>query len=123
LRQSGARVEIHDDHFPMDATDEEWLAEVGRRGWLCLTKDIRIGLNTLQRLWVARQGVKLFVFRSGNLQGPEMGHAIAKALPRIHSIADGNVAPFIAKIYSSGKIKLVRNREALLAEYSKLTGR
>jgi hypothetical protein len=31
LRQAGAAVEVHDDHFLQDARDEEWLREVGQR--------------------------------------------------------------------------------------------
>jgi predicted nuclease of predicted toxin-antitoxin system len=116
-------VEVHDDHFPMDATDEEWLAEVGRRGWLCLTKDVRIGLSTLQRLWVAKHGVKLFVFRSGNMTGSEMGEALAKALPRVGRVAERNAAPLIAKVYASGGIKLWRDRVALTKELAKQQGR
>lgn len=30
LRVAGAHVEIHDDRFPPDAKDEDWLNEVGR---------------------------------------------------------------------------------------------
>jgi hypothetical protein len=34
LRNAGARVEVHDDHLPQDAKDEEWLRYVGEReGW------------------------------------------------------------------------------------------
>lgn len=32
LRQTGIDVQIHDDHFDQDATDEHWLCEVGRLG-------------------------------------------------------------------------------------------
>jgi hypothetical protein len=28
LRENGLKVEIHDDHFPQDALDEHWIAEV-----------------------------------------------------------------------------------------------
>ena len=35
-------MQIHDDHFPQDATDIEWLREIGQRGWIVLTKDTRI---------------------------------------------------------------------------------
>ena len=38
----GESVEIHDDHFAPDAKDEVWLVEVGKRGWIVLTKDDRI---------------------------------------------------------------------------------
>ncbi|MGH7152226.1 MAG: hypothetical protein ACREIU_16085 [Planctomycetota bacterium] len=42
MRREGARVEVHDEHFARDARDEEWLGEVGRRGWVVPTKDQRI---------------------------------------------------------------------------------
>src|SRR5574341_871525 len=42
LRQAGAEVHVHDDYFPPNAPDEEWLRVVGRRGWIVLTKDDRI---------------------------------------------------------------------------------
>ena len=44
LREISETVEIHDDHFAPDAKDEAWLAEVGKRGWIVLTKDDRIRL-------------------------------------------------------------------------------
>src|SRR5437899_2965793 len=49
LRDVGATVEIHDDHFPPDAKDEVWLTEVGRRGWVVLTKDDRIRYRLTER--------------------------------------------------------------------------
>jgi hypothetical protein len=45
LRALGDRVEVHDDHFPKDATDEVWLADVGAKGWVILSKDDRIRRN------------------------------------------------------------------------------
>jgi hypothetical protein len=42
LRAAGCTVEIHDRHFAQDAKDAEWLPEVGRRGWVVLTKDRHI---------------------------------------------------------------------------------
>ena len=42
LREAGARVAVHDDHFPTDAKDNEWLPAVGKNGWVVLTKDKRI---------------------------------------------------------------------------------
>jgi hypothetical protein len=119
LRQTGQRVEIHDDHFPMDATDEEWLAAIGKRGWLCLTKDVRIGRSTLQRLLVARHRVKLFVFMTGNLTGPEMGSVIAKARDRMLRLSQETAPPFIAKIYATAQTKIWRDCTVLDEELSK----
>jgi predicted nuclease of predicted toxin-antitoxin system len=42
LRKAGARVEVHDDHLPQNARDEEWLTYAGQRHWAVITKDDRI---------------------------------------------------------------------------------
>ncbi len=42
LRAQGVEIHTHDALFPENARDEEWLAEVGRRGWAVITKDARI---------------------------------------------------------------------------------
>jgi uncharacterized protein with PIN domain len=39
LREAGWNVELHDDHFKDDTPDEKWLEEVGKKGWVVLTKD------------------------------------------------------------------------------------
>ena len=39
LIDSGIAVEIHDDRFSQNIEDVNWLPEVGKRGWVVLTKD------------------------------------------------------------------------------------
>jgi predicted nuclease of predicted toxin-antitoxin system len=81
LRQVGAIVHIHDDYFPPDAKDEDWLAEAGRREWVVLTKDHRIRYRHVERLALMRGGVAAFILTSGDLQGDEMAQIFVKALP------------------------------------------
>ncbi len=38
LRGTGVNVEIHDDHFSQNARDQDWLSDVGKRGWMSLRK-------------------------------------------------------------------------------------
>jgi PIN like domain len=83
LRDLGERVEIHDDHFAPDAKDEDWLVEVGSRGWIVLTKDDRIRYRVTERTALAVAKVKAFVLTSTQLQGIEMADAFVKALLRI----------------------------------------
>lgn len=61
LRAAGARVEVHDDHFDQDAEDAIWLPEVGGRGWLVLTKDIRIRRHPLELSALMNAGVGAFI--------------------------------------------------------------
>ena len=69
LRDIGETVEIHDDHFAPDAKDEDWLVEVGKRGWIVLTKDDRIRYRATERTALASARVRAFVLTSSQLQG------------------------------------------------------
>ncbi|MBI4490881.1 MAG: hypothetical protein HY694_17490 [Deltaproteobacteria bacterium] len=83
LRDLGETVEIHDDHFSPDAKDEDWLLEVGRRGWVVLTKDDRIRYRITEQTALRKARVRAFVLTSSQLQGKEMAQAFLKALPRM----------------------------------------
>ena len=39
LRDAGHQAEAGDDHFETNAEDAVWLPEIGKRGWILLTKD------------------------------------------------------------------------------------
>ncbi|MDF5722835.1 MAG: hypothetical protein PUP91_20630 [Rhizonema sp. PD37] len=59
LRNSGITVEIHDDHFHKSAQDVDWVPEIGKRGWVVLTKDANIGKRTSEKIAVVREKVKM----------------------------------------------------------------
>src|SRR4051812_30434760 len=61
LRQADVEVHVHDDHFPPDTRDEEWLAEVGKRGWIVLTKDTRIRYRSSELTALVKANVSAFV--------------------------------------------------------------
>ncbi|MGH7324614.1 MAG: hypothetical protein ACREJ9_08200 [Candidatus Rokuibacteriota bacterium] len=107
LRQAGAQVEIHDDHFAPDALDEVWLREAGERGWIVLTKDRGIRYRAPALAAIRLATVRMFVLTAGDLQGPEMAAIFVKALPLIVRVARGQVAPFIAKVTKSGAVSLL----------------
>jgi len=46
LKSAGISIEIHDDHFAQDAQDVDWMPEVGKKGWVILTKDNKISKNS-----------------------------------------------------------------------------
>lgn len=37
LREAGAHVEVHNEHFAQDERDDVWLDAVGARGWIVVT--------------------------------------------------------------------------------------
>lgn len=109
LRQAGITVEMHDDHFPQAATDVEWLREVGRRGWIVLTRDTRIRYRSLERMALMQAGVRAFVLVAGNLSGPEMATAFVTALPAIRRFVARYQPPFIARVTRRGTVSLLQD--------------
>ena len=114
LREAGARVEVHDDHFGQACPDEEWLTEVGSRGWVVLTKDQQIRHRRLQRLAVAESNVRVFVLVSGDLAGEQMATAFVKALKAMQRFALAHDPPVIAKVYRDGTVRAWKAGDELL---------
>jgi hypothetical protein len=104
LRQTGVTVEIHDDHFPKNAQDENWISEVGKRGWVVPTKNDRIRYRPAALAAYRRHWVKVFVFGSGEIKVQEMADAFVAALPKIFRWAMGRPGPFFARISRRGGV-------------------
>jgi hypothetical protein len=112
LRHAGVTVEIHDEYFPQAATDIEWLREVGRRGWIVLTRDTRIRYRSLERTALMQAGVRAFVLVAGNLSGPEMAAAFVTALPAIQRFVVRHRPPCIARGTRSDAVSLLQDARA-----------
>jgi hypothetical protein len=104
LRQSAVKVEIHDDHFVQNTPDEHWIAEVGKRGWIVLTKDDRIRYRPAALEAYRTHNVRVFIFGSGEMKAQQMADAFVKALPKISQFATRKAAPFFARISRSGLV-------------------
>lgn len=89
---------------------------MGRKGWIILTKDARIGRNALERQVVARAGLRMFTLASQNLSGEETAIILKLALNAMLRFTEKHSSPFIAKVCKGGKVKPWKNAEDLLAE-------
>jgi len=107
LRNAGYVAEILTDHFEHDTPDTLWAPEVGRRGWIIVTKDNRVRRRPLElrALWSAN--VPAFVLRSGDTTGPQNAQAILAAMPTIHELINRKPWPFIATISATGAVHLL----------------
>ncbi|MDT4896753.1 MAG: hypothetical protein QOH25_1830 [Acidobacteriota bacterium] len=105
LKEMGARVEMHREHFKEDVDDVEWLPTIAGREWVILSKD---QYNYLERLAIKNAGGRAFLLVPGGLKGEEQATIISKALPEMLRILDLNMPPFIAKIYRDGSVHLTR---------------
>ncbi|MCO5098511.1 MAG: hypothetical protein M9884_13730 [Rhodocyclaceae bacterium] len=108
LREAGAAVEVHDDHFPQTTPDVDWLAEVGRRGWVVLSKDERIRRNRIEREALEAAHVRAFFLTQQDITGQEMAELFSNALPGMTRRAVSEPAPFIFTISHSGKFSRIK---------------
>ena len=104
LRAAGFQVEVHDDHFSPDARDQEWLTEVGRKGWIVLTKDKKIKHRALELAAVVAVNARVFTLAAGGVQGSEMANIFVKAMPKIRSYVDANDPPYIIRVTRSAHL-------------------
>ena len=110
LRQAGAEVQIHDDHFRQGTNDIEWLHEVGQRRWIVLTKDTQIRYRTPERTALMQASVGAFVLTAGNLSARGMADVFVRALPAIRRFVANHQRPFIAKVTRSGAVSMIINK-------------
>ena len=103
LKQMGARVQMHRDHFVEDADDVDWLPVIAQRGWVILSKD---QYNWLEIRAIKNAKGRAFLLVRGELAGNEQAAIISKALPEMLRILDLTAPPFIAKIYRDGRVHL-----------------
>lgn len=98
LRKAGISVERHADHFPDDARDEDWIVEVGHRGWAVITHDKRIRYKPNELAAVRAAGVAMFVL-SGKAPHPVLAQNFINTINRIEGFLLKHRPPFIAKLY------------------------
>lgn len=95
LRLLGLDAIGHDEVFPIDADDAEWLAETGRRGWVVITHDANIAWNGDEALAVERSLGRCFVLPGGNAPSWEKVRELAFAWRKITAILDNETPPYV----------------------------
>ena len=107
LRAAGVRVEVHDDHFAQNATDEYWLRQVGTKGWIVLNKDHRIRYRLAELKALKEANVRAFVLTPRNLTAEQNGEVLKRALPSMTKFIEKNPPPFIAAVTRAAKIVIL----------------
>lgn len=114
LRAAGLTVEAHDDHFAANTTDAEWLAAVGQRKWVVLSKDKAIRRNALERQALLEASVACFMLGRGELSAEQMASAFITALPRMQRVLRRFRVPLAASVTVTGHVSLLMAEGQLL---------
>ncbi len=102
LRASGAKVEVHLDHFAGDAPDIEWIPEVARRNWVLITKDQHIRRNPLEREAYRAAKLRGFVATGKDMNAQELGDLLVRCLPGMVRRTAGKLGPSLYAISRGG---------------------
>ena len=105
LRSAGHIVHLHDDFLPPDAPDEDWIALVGEKNWIAVTKDKNIKYRTGELQAIKWHYARVFVVRAKDATGKEIAEILNKAYKRIEKFSKTNHPPFVAAINRFGPIK------------------
>jgi len=102
-------VVVHQDHFDkrQGIKDDEWLQEIGERGWVVLTKDKSFRRRPVELDAILLGNVRAFFLSATNLSTEETAQTFVKALPRIARICGTNTGPFIARITRMSEVDIV----------------
>lgn len=114
LRASGATVVVHDDVFPQNAQDHEWLRVCGEQRYLTLTKDDRIRFHPLGRRAFLEYRVAVFTLTSANLTGSQMAERFVAARPQMERIFRREPRPFVAYVPARARITRILGRDTLV---------
>ncbi len=102
LRDTGAHVEVHLDHFPGDKPDGEWIPDVARRDWVLITKDQNIRRNPLERAAYEASKLRGFVATGKDMTGRELGELLVRCLPGMVRRVGGRRGPLLYAISRNG---------------------
>jgi len=96
----GLAAEKHDAYFSQDTSDEEWLAEVGRRGWAVFTSDKRMARNQMALSAIADHSVGCFILCGAGHRPRWFGvRILARNWESIERLVEGEERPFLCRLY------------------------
>lgn len=108
LRAADIPFVAHRELFAPDARDEDWIAEVGLRGWVIVTRDQNIRRRPNELAAVRQAKVHLFALTSGNLSASETATVIAEAWPAIQRAVLTTPAPALWSVTRGGDVRSIR---------------
>lgn len=95
-----------EDEFPHDTPDPVWLSEMGRRGWVVLTRDKHIKTRPAEKQAIIDAGVGCFVInQKQNLSRWGYLKLIAKSLDEIEAVFAAEPTPFIYLVDRAGALR------------------
>ena len=95
-------------HFSTNTPDEEWLQEVGKRGWILLTRDERIRRRPNELQAFRNHGVIGFVLTAGNASAADTAALVTRLYPKLIRKAKAAKPPAMFTVTLAGTISQIK---------------
>jgi hypothetical protein len=103
LRDTGVRVEAHDDHFPQRTPDETWIELVGVQGWVAITGDLGIRFRHQLLDSVKKHNARIIEVKSKGADGRIWASLLVSQIDNIVELARHTPPPFIFGLTLKGR--------------------
>ena len=104
FRAASIPVEAHDEYFPDDAPDEEWIKLSGTKGWVVITRDKDILYRKYIVDTIFEHGARVIVIRNKNYNGTDGPRFLVEKAPLMCAFSQRNSPPFVAGLRLYGPI-------------------
>lgn len=111
LTAAGLTVERHQQLFPPNGPDEQWLEHCGRNRRIGVTHNERIRYTPNELAAVVEHRVALLVV-VGKVPLAELAQNFVNTLPKIEGFVDAHRPPYIAKVYRPPAPELAKDPAA-----------
>lgn len=99
LHEAGIVVHTHDDLFPQNARDVQWLPAVAARGWIVLSADRDILRDRFELASVMLSGAAMLCLMGGDAKTSDLARNFVNTFERITEFMAEHATPFVAKVY------------------------
>jgi hypothetical protein len=107
LRVLGLPVVSHDEHFPPNTQDDQWMPTVGRAGWTVIGHDKKFHEIDVELQAIRDHQVGVFYLWGANAKRWDKVRLFAKVYDKIVTVIQSQRPPFIYRVYKSGAFKRV----------------
>lgn len=110
MRVAGATVEHAGGNMPFGVTDDVWLTECGKNGWIVLTRDKHIRRRKLERDALMDNGVAAFALTSGEATARQVAETVIPMIQKFVNISVSGPKPFLYTFGLRGYLSKVKLR-------------
>ena len=109
LKAASVAFVAHRDLFVPETPDAQWIGEVGRRGYIAITRDKNIRRRPNELAAVRSAPLLLFALTSGTLSARETADILLSALPSVYRNARSTLPPAMFSIDRAGNVRMLKH--------------